>query len=408
MDAGIDTAVDAASDGPPEAGVWGWAPAPWNPPGCQFLTATELGDAGPPLIWKDCNNGVSGCVVLDTSFIAGWVNGGIESKLNTPFGAKREATTTLFFLTPQFGKYVNGVAVYELGVGLRGAWQSDQQATHCGVGSLYWGRDGGVVLGAAGGDGTEVISYVLRADTVEALNAGDLLTVDKNVTGKTLLAVRDVDFSSQLMALGMIPDSLIYTWDFSAQAPQVIPRPVDVKEDYRAIVKGSEVVFLRDSPIATARSFAVRHAGGSVENLCQKPSVWATDLRGDDSTLAWQELDQTTGVLELWSAPWPTTPGSFSPKKVRTIDGAQGLVPAGYSGEEYWVYVKDTATLRAVRLSDGAWLDAPAPAGFGWVTPYGVVNGEIWATTYDAPSGKPWAITSLARVPIASLGTPQP
>jgi hypothetical protein len=43
----------------------------------------------------------------------------------------------------------------------------------------------------------------------------------------------------------------------------------------------------------------------------------------------------------------------------------------------------------------------------GWVDPLGVHNGELWATFHVAPGGKATEY-SVARMPIASLGTPKP
>jgi len=135
--------------------------------------------------------------------------------------------------------------------------------------------------------------------------------------------------------------------------------------------------------------------------------VWADALESDGNDFVWQEWHLTTNVIELWTAPWTTSPAGFAPKKVRTIDGTQKFVRAGYRGEKWWVQTRDESSLRAIRITDGAYLDVPAPSGFGWVTPLGVVDGEIWATMFVSP-GSDSTTYSVVRVPIASLGTPVP
>jgi hypothetical protein len=401
------TGGDAAIDVAPDAFGDDWELAPWNPPECQILRAKDLAKAVPPLVWKDCENGIAGCVYLDTSGIPGtpYANG---DKLNADYQVARMGTSTYFSITPIFGKYDNGVVLYELGVGPRAAWKSDQNATHCSVSYLRFGTTGGAALSFGESGGNEVVNDIVYSkDDVLGIDSASLLKVDKTVTGNSLAGVFDLHFSSSLMAFEMGLDRLIYTWDFGPGKPQLIPRPSDIAEDYAAIVKGSETVFVRDSSMPTARAFAVRHADGTVENLYQKPSVWAIGLLGDDTDFVWQEQDPTSGAVELWTAPWTTSSASFAPKKVRAIDGLGGyLAAAGYSGDKWWIYYKDDTTLRAVRITDGAWLDAPAPKGFGWLLrPFGVVNGEIWASIHLPPSTQ--TRYSVARVPIASLGTPQ-
>lgn len=213
---------------------------------------------------------------------------------------------------------------------------------------------------------------------------------------------------ASIVALEVGVNPFVYTWDYSTAKPELIPRPPDVQEDYGVIVKGSEVVFLRDSGLATARAFAVRHADGTVENLFQKPSVWSAFLRSDGTSFCWQELSQSDAgsVLEVWKSPFTTVPAGFKAEKLASIPGAEVFVQAGLAGG-YWVYRMNEQTLRAIRVSDGKHLDVQAPPGFGWIVPFGVVNGEIWAQIHVVPGtdGNPY---SVARVPLASLGEPVP
>lgn len=395
--AGDAAAIDAGA---------GWAPAPWSPPGCQILRATDLASAVPPLVWKDCGNGVTGCVYFDSSSIPGHPIK-ITDKISQAFDVARRTGTTLLTIIAKYGTFEGGPIVYELGYGARAAWKSDKAGTGCSAGGILFGGEQGAAISFGRSLGDEIVSYVLYSKMESwDLDGSPLLTVDKTTTGNPLAGVVRLKFSSSLMALEMGLDPFIYVWDFGPGKPVLIPRPADVAQDYGAIVKGSEVVFVRYSPDGAARTFAVRHPDGQVEKLYQKPSVWADHLASDGNDFTWQELNLATKVNELWTAPWTTSPGSFAPKKVRTVDGAQQFVLAGYRGAQWWVYRKDESILRAVRLTDGAYLDVPAPPGFGWITPLGVVDGEIWAPIFVAP-GSDSTTYSVARVPIASLGTPK-
>ncbi len=402
-----DASADTTTDVPTDAYGEGWELAPWNPPGCQILRAVDLGTTVPPLVWKDCNNGVAGCKYLDTSMLEGTPNKNGD-KLATDFEVATVGGKVFFSIAPIFALYLNGLAIYEVGVGPRAAWKSDN-TTSCALSHVRFGLDGGAALIA-----TQILDATSISTTIQYNHSdpGELdlvpsLKIDKSITGNSLAGVFGLQFSKTFMALEMGVDALLYVWDFGPGQPKLIPRPPDITEDYRPIVQGNEMAFIRDSPITTARHFAVRHSDGSIETLYEKSSVWAIDLHGDGVDYAWQELNENTNVLELWSSPFTMSPASFQPKKVRTIDGATNLVRAGFSGEGWWVYYKDDATLRAVRLSDGMWVDAAAPSGFGWVTPFGVVNGEIWSTIHVAP-GTVATVYSIARVPITSLGTPKP
>ncbi len=401
-----DGSADAAPDVAGDSYTEGWELAPWNPPGCQILRAVDLAKAVPPLVWKDCDNGVVGCQYLDTSMLEGTPNKNGD-KLGPGFKVAKSSGKTFFSIAVIFALYQGGLVTYEVDAGPRAAWRSDS-TTPCVLGRFNFGVESGSALTVSSTVTNEIASVVLynKSDPTSP-DQGSSFIIDKTLTQNSLAGVFGVEFSSTLMALEMGLDALLYVWDFGSGKPKLIPRPPDIAEDYRPIVQGNEMAFIRDSAITTARNFAVRHADGTIETLYKKSSVWAIDLHGDGVDYAWQELNETTNVLELWSSPFTMSPASFQPKKVRTIEDATTLVRAGFSGEGWWVYYKDDATLRAVRLSDGMWLDAAAPSGFGWVTPFGVVNGEIWSTIHVAP-GSVATVYSIARVPIASLGTPKP
>lgn len=390
-----DAAVDAGE---------GWELAPWSPPGCQIFRAADLTEAVAPLVWNDCANGLAGCLYFDASPLPS----ATLKKMWQKFDVALRSTSTFLTVLPIYDKFIDGATIYELGVGPRSAWKSDRN-TGCAVQQASFGVDSGAALrvGTAFGN-NEVTSGVLYNKTDSwNLDGSPILYVDKTVTGNPMAGVFEVQFSSSIMALQMGLDALIYAWDFGPGKPTLIPRPAEVQQDYGPLVQGSEIVFMRYSANAAARAFAVRHANGTVEKLYQKPSVWADNLGTDGTDFTWQEWNQSTNVVELWTAPWTASPASFAPKKVRTLDGAQAFVRGGYRGEKWWVYTRDDATLRAIRITDGAYLDVPAPTGFGWITPLGVVNGEIWASIFKFPAGNS-ATYSVARVPIVSLGTPKP
>jgi hypothetical protein len=395
------------ADARPDVTDEGWELAPWNPPGCKFLRAVDLDRTVPPLIWKDCANGISGCVHLDTSPLPGHptMKG---HKLFPWFDVKRTGDTTFFSVAPIYDIFVNSLVVYELGAGPRAAWRVGPE-TECSLQDVKFGSRGGAALRFGHTLlPDEIVSGVLYSKTeIWNLDSASVLYVDKSITGNPGVGVYQVRFSSSLMALQISPSGFVYTWDFGSDPPKLIPRPSEIVQDLLTGLRDDEVVLSRYSADNSARSFAVRHPDGSIEDLYRKPSVWAADLLSDGNDFAWQESNESTGVLDLWTAPWTTSPASFAPRKVRTLDNPpSGLVQSGFSGEGWWVYRQSESSLRSVRLTDGAMLEAPPPAGFGWLAPHGVVNGEIWVRIFVTP-GSTSTMYSIARVPIASLGTPK-
>ncbi len=230
------------------------------------------------------------------------------------------------------------------------------------------------------------------------------LDMDKSVTGLELFTVSDVRFSNSMFALqtGLSPH--VYTWNYAGK-PVQIPRPTDVAEQHSPIVLGSEVVFSRYGT-ATSTGFAVRRENGNVEVLHTKSTAWSTFLERDSASYVWQELT-TGGVLELWTSPLTVPVAPFQPTLVRVVDATSGNFVAAAFGEGWWVYYKDIDTLRAVRISDGHWVDMPPPKDKGWIEPFAVVDGEVWANVQHVP-GTSNGVSSIVRVPIAALGTPKP
>jgi len=144
--------------------------------------------------------------------------------------------------------------------------------------------------------------------------------------------------------------------------------------------------------------------------LYQKPGVWVSWLASDGTDVVWQELTQYdggSGKLELWASPRADDPSSFNPRKVASLPGSFFVV-GGYSGGGYYPFYLDDGTVRAVPLSDGAHIDVPAPPGYGWINPWGVVNGEIWCPVHIPRNAGLGVPRSIARIPLASLGTPTP
>lgn len=411
-DAGPEDAGDAGDgEASVDADAWvsvpdAWELASWNPPGCQMLRAADLKKALPAMGWLDCGNGISGCTFLDTSQLPGAAAlPGL--KLYHAYDVRQTSAGTMFALVVVYGPAEHGAALFDLN-GPLAAWRSNS-VTDCVVNDLVFGDDELVALRHSRiADGGIIAAAVHGPRDAVIAGGGSTLLVDKSVTGNALSGLARVQLTKSIVALEVGVNPFVYTWDYSTAKPELIPRPPDVQEDYGVIVKGSEVVFLRDSGLATARAFAVRHADGTVENLFQKPSVWSAFLRSDGTSFCWQELSQSDAgsVLEVWKSPFTTVPAGFKAEKLASIPGAEVFVQAGLAGG-YWVYRMNEQTLRAIRVSDGKHLDVQAPPGFGWIVPFGVVNGEIWAQIHVVPGtdGNPY---SVARVPLASLGEPVP
>ncbi len=386
----------------------GWQPNPadwetpaWNPAGCNYLQAKDAKQAMPPMPWIDCDNGVTGCLHLDTSALPGASNVP-GSKLGHRMEITKVSGKVLYSLRLIFDTRDNATAIYDLNEPLA-AWRSPNTLTGCIVGDARFGEKSGASLLV----NYDTIPKGGRQSRVVYGEIGEMLSsspkhvdVTQAVTGNNLTSVHQVQFSKNFMALAMIVPNIIYTWTYTGK-PELLPRPPDVSEDNAPIVFGNELLFTREF-----KGLAVRHPSGVVEMLHTRPNVWATDFRTDYTDIAWQELSQS-GALELWTSPFATTPAAFKAKKVRVVEGITNtLVSAGF-GEGWWVYRKSLDTLRAVRIVDGHWVDAPAPKGMGWQRATDVVNGEIWGQLRPVP-GAQTITSSLARVPIAALGTPKP
>lgn len=389
-------------------GTRSWHPSPahwetpvWNPADCNFLQAKNASEALPSTPWIDCNSGIAGCLVLDTSAVPG--EGNVPgSKLGHLMEVAKVNGKVHFSLPLLFGAKDNVSAVYDVD-GPLAAWRAPDMLTGCVIGDARFGEASGASVRVhydtvpKGGRRSRVVYGTISQMLSSAAQYVDMSEAS---TGSTISSVHQVQFSSDLMVMDMIAPNVLYVWDY-AGTPQLVPQPSDVSEDHSPVVLGKEVLFTREF-----KGLAVRHADGSVEMLHTKPGVWAAVFLTDYEDFAWQELGQT-GVLELWASPFATTAPAFKPKKVRTVEGiSNNLVSSGF-GEGWWVYRKSLDALRAVRVSDGQWVDAPAPEGMGWQRVIDVVDGEIWALVRSL-SGAETVTTSLARVPIGALGAPMP
>ncbi|MBX3131130.1 MAG: hypothetical protein KF718_30705 [Polyangiaceae bacterium] len=395
----------ATADGgwPVDPSVWK-TPA-WNPAVCNYLQAKDPKKALPAMTWTDCANGVAGCQMLDTSLVPGEKTAA-HSKLGALNHAVRQGGKTLFAAGVMLGTYDHAAAVFALDATPLAVWRSADTLIGCSVGDSTFGEDGGV----SSRFGYPVVSgerahRVIYGELPALLGANpSYLDMDKSVTNNPLFTVNHVRFSATMMALytGLSPH--VYVWDYSGK-PLQIPRPADVSEQHSPIVIGSEVVFTRyGSPTSTG--FAVRRTNGAVDVLHNRPTAWAAKLRKDDANYVWQELTDT-GILELWTSPLTKPVTAFLPKLVRVVESPSGNFVRAAFGEGWWVYYKDIDTLRAVRISDGHWVDMPPPKDKGWTEPFAVVEGEVWANLQHVP-GTSSAVSSIVRVPIASLGAPKP
>jgi hypothetical protein len=401
---------------PSDAGGDGWATdptawknPPWNPPGCNVLRATDLAKALPHLEWVPCQNGIKGCVLMDTSQLPGPGSYSPNMKLGALAGVYQYGMRTIFTVGVPFSQYDWAEAMYEVGKGPIAAWRA-KNTEPCSMGRAYLWK-GGVLqqtnLPADGG-----LAELIQYGTVDQLVADTAprIRIDGTVTGNAQLGVLSGELGVSQMALELGPGgSSVYVWDMSSGKPVATPKPAGSWDDYNMTVKGSEVLFERDGDVSKA-GIALRHSDGSVVMLYEKPGVWVSWLASDGTDVVWQELTQYdggSGKLELWASPWADDPSSFNPRKVASLPGSFFVV-GGYSGGGYYPFYLDDGTIRAVRLSDGAHIDVPAPPGYGWINPWGVVNGEIWCPVHIPRNAGLGVPRSIARIPLASLGTPTP
>lgn len=377
-----------------------WKTPAWNPPQCNYLQAVDASKALPPMPWVDCDNGIGGCVYLDTAAVPGKTSV-VGAKLGHLVDVKRLGSQLLYSAPLFFSTYDAATAIFDLN-GPVAAWRSPDTATGCVVGDARFGEMAGTSVRFVYKLSSDALRTRIVFGEIDQIlsSAPKQVDLDESVTGSALGIATQVHFSSDLMAFGLIAPTVLYTWTYTGK-PQLLPRPLDVSEDHSPIVYGKELLFAREF-----KGLAVRHPTGAVEMLHTKPNVWSALFRTDYVDIAWQELGQS-GVLELWTSPFATSPASFQARKVRVVEGIADTLVSSAFGEGWWVYRKSVDTLRAVRIADGYWVDAAPPKGMGWQEPVDVVNGEIWGQLRPVP-GAQTVTTSLARVPIAALGTPQP
>ncbi|HMR78119.1 MAG TPA: hypothetical protein PKD61_23575, partial [Polyangiaceae bacterium] len=324
----------------------GWQPNPadwktptWNPPQCNYLQAVDASKALPPMPWIDCDNGIGGCVYLDTSAVPGKTTV-VGAKLGNLMEVTRRSNQTRFSTPLALGTNDIVAAVYDLD-GPLAAWRAPNMLTGCFIGDARFGEtQGASVRVHYKVSSNELRSRVVFDESDEMISAEPkYVDINESVTGSLLATVNQVQFSKDLMAFRLIAPTVLYTWTFAGK-PQLLPRPLDVSEDHSPIVYGKELLFTREF-----KGLAVRHPSGAVEMLHTKPNVWSALFRTDYVDIAWQELGQN-GVLELWTSPFATSPAAFQARKVRVVEGiADNLVSSAF-GEGWWVYRKSVDTLR--------------------------------------------------------------
>lgn len=382
----------------------GWSLATWSPDWCDVYEADDPSKALPPEKWLDCANGVAGCVYLDTENYAYFNNTpgerlGSNEVIVSPTGSVLLA----FFYAYSTLDYAG--ALYEVAKGPRAAWRATvtQSCTFHGV--RVSPNHFSVHLGSA--ENNVVRSRVAYGTLTSGKPAvGGTIDVSQPLVGQ-FQGVVEARLSSGLTALQIaIPGDIVVS-TYPPATLEVLPRdPNKIGQHSQLVVNGSELIFnAQGNPSDSA--IMGRQSDGTLVELYQNPTATFGLVEGDSERIVWQVLtpNGASGTKnELYTALWTTNPTAFTPVKVRDLPPGD-FVRAGYAGG-WFVYYHDDATLRAIRVSDGKYVDAPAPAGFGWVSPHGVFNGELYATIHIPPPGA-GAEYSIARVPIAALGTPQ-
>lgn len=418
-DARVDAHTDASSDAQsivdaavedvrPDA--WesdadgGWALAPWNPPGCEMLQALSPSTALPPMTWHQCPGGLAGCLYFDTDAFVAFDSQTPKGKLGAGVHVTNAAGMTRFVLSVGLGPGMTALAVYELPAGPVAYWKENDTSQDCRLtGFDVNGSQLAVEVLRLSGGGSRVVFGEMN-DLLAG--TGPLLDLNKSTVGSDVM-VHDVTWSQQVMALGVNIAPKVYTWTFGSQPPQLIQEPMTISEDLVSAVVGGNVLLERDGT-PEARGIWVRTPDGAVTPLYQKPSVYIGHVASDGKDILWQEsvTDDGGEHCELWTAPWTTDPASFTPHELRKL-GDLGWYHAFFFAEGWYVVTEGDAILRAVRASDGAYVEAAPPDGYGWIRPWGVLNGEIWVTLHQQPGGL-GVVNTVARVPIASMGVPKP
>lgn len=386
----------AAGTGGSGGSLEGWSPVAWNPDWCTVYQADDPAQALPPEKWLPCDNGIAGCVYLDTAAMTD-----VPQTTNTKLFPSQVVATpdgaVVLGLNYVYGPSEYAAAVYEIGKGPRAAWRGVTTSA-CTFGGIRVSPAHFAVKlgGLTSGNGSRV-AY----GTLSSASVAGFVDVAPPAVG-TLHGVYDVRITDSLTAFHLFAPADIAVSGYPPTTLEMVPK-IDGTQYAQLVAKGSEIIFYRDT-VPEDRAILARRTDGTVVTLYKKPSVYIGKLGGDTERIVWQEPAGSTN--ELWTATWTTDAAAFSPVKVRDLPlwPYPGFVRGAYAGG-WFVYFVDAQMLRAIRVTDGKYVDVPVPKGFWWADPRGAFDDEIFATlTVPPATGNDY---SFARVPIASLGVPK-
>ena len=223
--------------------------------------------------------------------------------------------------------------------------------------------------------------------------------------GHYVLAVR---FNDQIMTIEAGLGTAVSVWDFGPGRPQRIPKPPNVTLDTSTFVVGPRVMWYREGT-SPRQSLSLRHSDAVVETLYSAPDLRFSGERTDGTVIVWQEYlrdSDSASRLAIRKSSWVSRASDFRPEILRDNLVLSNQFAAASLGEGWYVYRQDDATVRLVRVSDGVYLEAKAPTGFGFSEVQGVVGGEVWASLHALPGA--YRGYTLMRVPVSSLGVPKP
>ncbi|MBK8213751.1 MAG: hypothetical protein IPK71_08370 [Myxococcales bacterium] len=121
--------------------------------------------------------------------------------------------------------------------------------------------------------------------------------------------------------------------------------------------------------------------------------------------MAWLELDKTTEVATLWTAPFATTAASLQRRAVARLPTAYPFV---FNAGMILARGASYTSFRLIRVSDGMGWDVAAEPDHASVDPLWVNDDFVWQWVSGSQPGEPGFPTKnvLLKLPRAPLGAP--
>jgi hypothetical protein len=396
-------AVDAGDGGFPYGGTW--VPIQGLPADCAQRVATNPAASIPPIKWRPCTCGRTGCASFraDWSPHAGRKLGGNEDEPVFFQGKPYFSFSRLHPVPGNYSAYVTTLESLDGDVKVAlGTKHPTVPNCSCSIGF----GSGGVVAHFTYGDSPQQQQGWLAWSDWPAVPSFTTTTLSEATLGGTPLRFENNAGHIYLEVVqGSHTTVSLFEKATGARHPTssdpafTVGAPHEVA-DGALVVGGYDPYSLYlAKPDASLTLLVPPSAPG------RTVQAWRLD-RGAANAIAWMDAANTGAFptdYYLWTSPYAPTASGIHPRKVAKIPDAalqRGSQFALYKGHALFVVDKDSALL--VRLSDGkGWPIATEP-GHELVGPLWVDDDYVWFVT-ESTKG---AVDSMLRIARSTLGAP--